>query len=53
MKNVHQMANLPLPPQMNKVQNTQTTGSHVGKDNTNMSSLADQVNNSSVDETMD
>jgi hypothetical protein len=52
MKNVHQMANLPLPPQMNNVQNPQTTGSHVGKDNTNMSSLADRVDNSSADETM-
>jgi hypothetical protein len=52
MTNVHQMANLPPLTQIHNVQNSQATGSHVGTSNTNMSSLADRVDNSSADETM-
>eukprot|EP00978_Attheya_sp_CCMP212_P045788 scaffold360384_cov67-Attheya_sp.AAC.1 len=52
MTNVHQMTNLPPLTQIHNVQNSQATGSHVGTSNTNMSSLADQVDNSSADEMM-
>eukprot|EP00978_Attheya_sp_CCMP212_P010579 scaffold25720_cov61-Attheya_sp.AAC.3 len=52
MKNVHQMANLPPLAQIQNVQNSQATSSHVGTSNTNMSSLADRVDNSLADEMM-
>eukprot|EP00978_Attheya_sp_CCMP212_P013525 scaffold33979_cov96-Attheya_sp.AAC.2 len=52
MKNVHEMANLPPLTQIHNVQNSIATSSHVGTSNTNMSSLADRVDNSSAEETM-